>query len=191
LAFGVAFLGVAFFLGVVAFLAAAVFFAAGAFFVALGAAAAAAAAGALVLVTRPDLVFPRTRDTSSSTAGAVLRGLLALALGLAAGAALGAAAVVVAFFGRPTAFLGAALVVAVALAFCRLSQPRHNDDGRQIPTVVVAFLVAGAFFSVGFFSAVFFSVTFFSALGSDFLAAVAVAGLASFFASFTGPDVPV
>jgi hypothetical protein len=117
----VAFLGVAFFLGVVAFFAAAVFFAAGSFFVALG-----AAAGALVLVTRPDLVFPRTRDTSSSTAGAavgaVLRGLLALALGLAAGAALVVAAVVVAFFGRPTAFLGAALVAVVALAFCRSNQ---------------------------------------------------------------------
>lgn len=63
-------------------------------------------------------------------------------------------------------------------------------DRRQILTVVVAFLVAGAFFSVVFFSTVFFSVTFFSALGSDFLVAVAVAGLASFFASFTGPDVP-
>lgn len=65
--------------------------------------------------------------------------------------------------------------------------------------MVVAFLVAGAFFSATFFSvffsAVFFSVTFFSvvffsALGSDFLVAVAVTGLASFFASFTGPDVP-
>ena len=124
MAFGVAFLGVAFFLGVVAFFAAAVFFAAGAFFVAL-----VAAAGALVLVTRPDLVFPSTRDTSSSTAGAavgaVLRGLLALALGLAAGAALVAAAVAVAFFGRPTAFLGAAALVVVALAFCRGSQTRR------------------------------------------------------------------
>lgn len=56
--------------------------------------------------------------------------------------------------------------------------------------MVVAFLVAGAFFSVVFFSTVFFSVTFFSALVSDFLVAVAAAGLASFFASFTGPDVP-
>ena len=118
-----AFLGVAFFFGVVAFFAAAVFFAAGAFFAAL-----VAAAGALVLVTRPDLVLPRTRDTSSSTAGAavgaVLRGLLALALGLAAGAALVAAAVAVAFLGRPAAFLGAAFVavVVVALAFCNSSQ---------------------------------------------------------------------
>jgi hypothetical protein len=102
LAFGVAFLGVAFFFGVVALLAAAVFFAAGTFFVAL-----AATAGAVVLVTRPDLVFPRTRDTSSSTAGAgaVLRGLLALALGLAAGLV---AAVVVLFLGRPTAFFSTA-----------------------------------------------------------------------------------
>jgi hypothetical protein len=53
-------------------------------------------------------------------------------------------------------------------------------------TVVVAFLVAGAFFSV-----VFFSTVFFSALGSAFLVAVAAAGLASFLASFTDPDVPV
>jgi hypothetical protein len=117
LAFGVAFLGVAFFFGVVALLAAAVFFAAGTFFVAL-----AATAGAVVLVTRPDLVFPRTRDTSSSTAGAgaVLRGLLALALGLAAGLV---AAVVVLFLGRPTAFFGAAAAafVVVALAFCSRS----------------------------------------------------------------------
>ena len=46
------------------------------------------------------------------------------------------------------------------------------------------------FFSAVFFSVTFFSVVFFSALGSDFLVAVAAAGLASFFASFTGPDVP-
>ena len=50
-------------------------------------------------------------------------------------------------------------------------------------------MVAGALFSV-FFSTVFFSVVFFSALGSDFLVAAAAAGLASFLASFTGPDVP-
>jgi hypothetical protein len=116
LAFGVAFLGVVFFFGVVAFFAAAIFFAAGAFFVAL-----AATAGAVVLVTRPDLVLPRTRDTSSSTAGAgaVLRGLLALALGLVAGLV---AAAVVLFLGRPTALLGAAAaLVVVALAFCSRS----------------------------------------------------------------------
>ena len=75
-------------------------------------------AGALVLVTRPDLVLPSTRDTSLSTAGAVvvaaaLRGLLALALGLGA-AFLGAALVAV--------FLGAAAFLVVvgevaALAF--------------------------------------------------------------------------
>lgn len=59
-----------------------------------------------------------------------------------------------------------------------------------IHTVAVAFLVAGAFFSAVFFSTVFFSVVFFSALGSDFLVAAAAAGLASFLASFTGPDVP-
>lgn len=125
-AFGVAFLGVVFFLGVVAFLGAAAFFAAGSFFSSvaffLGAAvffaalAFGSAAGALLLVTRPDLVLPRTRDTSSSTAGlaaAVLRGLLALALGLAAAAAAALVVVAAAFFGRAVAafFLGAALVV--------------------------------------------------------------------------------
>jgi hypothetical protein len=47
-------------------------------------------------------------------------------------------------------------------------------------TVVVAFLVAGAF-----------SAVFFSTLGSAFLVAVAVTGLASFLASFTGPELPV
>jgi hypothetical protein len=120
----VAFLGVAFFFGVVAFFAAAVFFATGTFFVALG-----AAAGAVVLVTRPDLVLPRIRDSSTSTAGAgaVLRGLLALALGFAAG--LAAAVVVVDFLGRPTAFLGAAAaLVVVALAFCRMRQWKDRES---------------------------------------------------------------
>lgn len=74
------------------------------------------AAGAVVLVTRPDLVLPRTRETSASTAAAgaeaVLRGLLALALGFAAAAVfLGAAFAVVVFLGA------AFLVVVVALAF--------------------------------------------------------------------------
>jgi hypothetical protein len=111
----VAFLGVGFFFGVVAFFTAAVFFA-GDFLVALG-----AAAGALVLVTRPDLVLPRTSDISSSTAGAgaVLRGLLALALGLAVG--LAATATAADFLGRPTAFLGAAALV-VAFAFWKMGQ---------------------------------------------------------------------
>jgi hypothetical protein len=94
----------------VAFLVA-VFFGAAAFLVAFG------AAGAWVFVTRPDLVFPSTRETSASTAGAgaaVLRGLLALALGFAAAAVfLGAALVAAAFFGA--AFL--VVVAAVALAF--------------------------------------------------------------------------
>ena len=94
-----------FFLGAAFFVAAAFFRAA--FFVALG------AAGALVLVTRPDFVLPRTRVTSSSTAGAgaaLLRGLEALALGFAAAAFLGAAFAAV-------VFLGAAFLVVVALAF--------------------------------------------------------------------------
>ena len=128
-------MGVAFFFGVVAFFGAAAFFAAGAFFVA----ALGAAAGALLLVTRPDLVLPRTRDTSSSTAGleaaglaaaaAVLRGLLALALGLAAGAALVVVVVVAVFLGRPTVpvFLGAAALVVVVLVFCRGSVGFHED----------------------------------------------------------------
>lgn len=71
-----------------------------------------AAGGALVLVTRPLLVLPSTRETSLSTAGAaagVLRGLLALALGFAA-AFLGAAFVVV-------FFVAGAFLVAGALAF--------------------------------------------------------------------------
>ena len=78
-----------------------------------------------------------------------------------------------------------------------------NKSARH--TVAVAFSFLGAagffsFFSAVFFSAglsvalsavffsVFFSVVFFSALESDFL--VAAAGLASFLASLTGPDVP-
>jgi hypothetical protein len=90
------------------------FLGAAAFFAGLG------AAGAVVLVTRPDLVFPRTRDTSFSTAGgaAALRGLLALALGLAAGfatavfLAAGFAAGFVAAF-----FAAGAFLVAVTLGF--------------------------------------------------------------------------
>ena len=82
-----AFLGVVFF---VVALAAAAFLGAAAFF----GAAFTADSGALVLVTRPDFVLPRTRETSFSTAGAGaaaaaaadLRGLLAFALGLAAAA---------------------------------------------------------------------------------------------------------
>lgn len=96
---GVAFLGVDFFVAA-AFLGAAAFLA-----------GAVGSAGALVLVTRPDFVFPRTRDTVSSTAGAgaVLRGLLALALGLAAATA--------AFLGAAVFFSAGFLVVA-AFAFC-------------------------------------------------------------------------
>ena len=55
--------------------------------------------------------------------------------------------------------------------------------------------LSAVFFSAGLsvalsavFFSVFFSVVFFSALESDFL--VAAAGLASFLASLTGPDVP-
>lgn len=162
---GVAFLGVAFFVAVflgAAFLAA----------VFLG----AAAAGALVLVTRPDLVLPRTRVTSFSTAGAslgaaaVLRGRPALALGLAAAAFLGAAFAAV--------FLGAAaFLVVVALAFYHGSQ--YGDSraaAQEVLTVVVAFLALGA------------AAAFFSVLGS----ALAAAGsFASFLANFTVPEAPM
>jgi hypothetical protein len=159
----------------VAFFAAAAVFFGAAFLDALG------AAGAVVLVTRPDLVLPRTRDTSASTAAAgaaVLRGLLALALGFAAAAA---AAV---FFGAALAvvvFLGAAfLVVVVALAFYMTCQHEHRGDVVMRHTVAVAFL-----------GAAFFSTVFFSVLGSAFLVAgAAAAGLASFFASFTVPEAP-
>ena len=118
LAYALAFLGVVFF---VVALAAAAFLGAAAFFV------AAADSGALVLVTRPDFVLPRTRETSFSTAGAGaaaaaaaadLRGLLAFALGLAAaGSFLVVVFLVVAF--AVVAFLvaGAFLVVVVAFAF--------------------------------------------------------------------------
>jgi hypothetical protein len=156
---GVAFFGAAFF-------AAAVFFGA-AFLVALG------AAGAVVLVTRPDLVLPRTRVTSASTAAtgvAVLRGLLALALGFAAAAVFFGAALAV------VVFLGAAfLVVVVALAFYMTGQHECRGDVMTRHTVAVAFLGAA----------------FFSVLGSAFLVAgAAAAGLASFFASFTVPEAP-
>jgi len=173
-------LGVAFF-GVAAFFAAAVFFGA-AFLVAFG------AAGAVVLVTRPDFVLPRTRWTSSSTAGAgaaALRVLLALALGFAATAAfLGKAALEVDAL-MAAAFLGAAaFLVVVALAFYVGCQRVQFDDAgvRRTVAVAVAFLGEAAFFTVVFFSA---------ALGSTFFAAVGEAGLASFLASFTVPEAPV
>lgn len=114
-----AFLGVAFF-------AAAFFLGAAAFFAALG------AAGAVVLVTRPDFVFPRTRDTSFSTAGgaAALRGLLALALGLAAGFAAGFAAAVFFAAGFVAGFFAAgAFLVAAAFAFYQaLVSGNHDND---------------------------------------------------------------
>jgi hypothetical protein len=112
-----AFLGVVFF---VVALAAAAFLGAAAFFGAVF----AADSGALVLVTRPDFVLPRTRVTSFSTAGAGaaaaaaaadLRGLLAFALGLAAAAVFLVAAGLAA-----EAFLvaGAFSFLVVVFAFC-------------------------------------------------------------------------
>lgn len=110
---GVERLGVVFLVAAAAFLGAA-FFAAAAF---LG------AAGALVLVTRPDLVLVRTVSSLVSLGAAALRGWLALALGFAA-AFLGAAALVVVFFSvvffsvaLVAAFLGAAAFL-VVVAFC-------------------------------------------------------------------------
>lgn len=136
-----------------------------------------AAAGAWVLVTRPDLVLPSTRDTSASTAGAgaaLLRGLLALALGFAAAAVFFVVVLVVV-----VAFLGAAFLVVVVLAFyMTVSMSVVGLDDKR---TVVVFLGA-AFFSV------FFSVL---ALVSVFLVVgAAAAGLASFFASFTVPEAP-
>ena len=93
-------------------------------------AALVVAAFALVLVTRPDLVLPRTRETSLSTAGAgaaVLRGLLALALGLAA-AFLGAAALVAVFL-----VAGAFLVVVVFFL--------NGDQRRQLIIVIERYLL--------------------------------------------------
>jgi hypothetical protein len=113
-AHALAFLGVVFF--VVALAAAAFLGAAAFFFVAVFAADSVA----LVLVTRPDFVLPRTRVTSFSTAGAAagaaaadLRGLLALALGLAA------AAVFLVVAGLAAAFLvaGAFSFLVVVFAF--------------------------------------------------------------------------
>jgi hypothetical protein len=133
------FLGVAFFAGAfrpVAFLGA-VFFATG--------------SGALVLVTRPDLVFPRTTGGLSSTAGAwddvridrycdekgqlttagVLRTLLVLALAFVL--------VAVAFFAAG-AFFAAALLVAVFFAAGAFLVAAAL-------VVVAAFFAAGAFFA--------------------------------------------
>jgi hypothetical protein len=171
---GVAFFGVAFF-------AVAAFFAAGflvvdAFLVVLG------SSGALVLVMRPDLVLPNTRETSASTAGAgaaVFLGLPALALGLAAAALV---AVVVAFFAA------AGFLAVVALAFYGTLVDVYKRRRGEILTVVVVVVVAVVAF-LALVAAGFFSTAFFSTLGSAFLGAAA--GLLSFLASFTGPDAPI
>jgi len=89
-------------LGVVFFVA--VFLVAVAFF-------AVFVAGAFVFVTRPDLVLLSTVGASSTAgAGAVFRGLLALALGLAAAFLAGAFAVAVFFVVVVAAFLGPGFV---------------------------------------------------------------------------------
>ena len=135
-------------------------------------------AGALVFVTRPDLVLPSTRVTSASTAGAgasFALGLPALALGLAAAVFLVG---VVAFLalGAAAAFLAAGFFAVVVFAFYATLVGTW-DVIRVALTVVVAFLVLVA-------------VAFFSALGSATFSFFAVAGLLSFFASFTGPEAP-
>jgi hypothetical protein len=163
----------------VAFFAVAAFFAAGflvvdAFLVVFG------SSGALVLVMRPDLVLPNTRETSASTAGAgaaVFLGLPALALGLAAAALV---AVVVAFFAA------AGFLAVVALAFYGTLVDVYKRRSAEILTVVVVVVVV-AFLAL--VAAGFFSTAFFSTLGSAFLGAAA--GLLSFLASFTGPDAPI
>jgi hypothetical protein len=163
----------------VAFFAVAAFFAAGflvvdAFLVVFG------SSGALVLVMRPDLVLPNTRETSASTAGAgaaVFLGLPALALGLAAAALV---AVVVAFFAA------AGFLAVVALAFYGTLVDVYKRRRGEILTVVVVVAVV-AFLAL--VAAGFFSTAFFSTLGSAFLGAAA--GLLSFLASFTGPDAPI
>jgi hypothetical protein len=161
----------------VAFFAVAAFFAAGflvvdAFLVVFG------SSGALVLVMRPDLVLPNTRETSASTAGAgaaVFLGLPALALGLAAAALV---AVVVAFFAA------AGFLAVVALAFYGTLVDVYKRRSGEILTVVVVVVAFLALVAAGFFSTAFFST-----LGSAFLGAAA--GLLSFLASFTGPDAPI
>lgn len=99
----------------VAFLAGAFFFAAAAFF--------GAAPGVLVLVTRPDLVLPRTTAGLSSTAGASF-----FTLGLAAAFFAGAAFLVAVFFAAGAflvaVFFGAAFLAAAGFfsvfSFCGL-----------------------------------------------------------------------
>lgn len=120
---------------------------------------------AVVLVTRPDLVFPRTAGLST-TAGACWTISRELAgIGRPRLTALGAAA----FFGFAAALGLAAFGFAtlVALAF-----------GAALALVAVVFLVAVAFFGLaaeGFLS--FFSV-------------LAAAGLGSFLASLVPPELP-
>lgn len=135
---GVAFLGVAFFVAV--FLGAAAFLGA-AFF-----AAGLAAGGALVLVTRPDLVLPRTRETSLSTAGAavVFRGLLALALGFAA-AFLGAAFAFVSALGFAAVFFVAGALVTGLVFFSTLGSAFFAAAGLgSFPSFFASFTVPEA-----------------------------------------------
>lgn len=94
-----------------------------------------AAGLAVVLVTRPDLVLPRTFSTGTMAGAAVgaLRLVAVLAFGLDAAAFLGAAAffaagaalvlVVVVFFGAPTFF-----VVLGAADFCK-NDVLEDDSG--------------------------------------------------------------
>lgn len=144
----------------------------------------------MVLVTRPDFVLPRTRETSASTAGAAAAflGLLALAFGLGAAAgflvvvalvALVAVALVV--FLAAGAFLVAGVFLVAAFYYESVRSP---NVGGGILTVAVAFL-GSAFFAAG----AFFSAVFFSALGSTF-SVFAAAVLVSFLTSFTVPEAP-
>lgn len=116
-----------FFFGVAAFLGAA--FLGAAFF---------AAGFAVVFVTRPDLVLPRTAGfstTAGAAAAGVLRGLLAFAFGLAAGF-LGAALVGAAFLGAAGLAAGGAAFFGAAFYMPSLRYWNHR-------TIVSTYLCGG------------------------------------------------
>jgi len=178
---GVAFLGAAFFL--------------------VAAALVAGAEGAVLLVTRPDLVLPRITGAFSSTAGAwthvsthykstVVRAhtgalfltleTLALVLVALAGAAaflvavaLGAALV--------AAFLGAAFLAGASFAAVWSTSVQEPEEVRYLKLTVFLALAAAVFGAALVLVSVFLVSAFLGAGGE----------LALFFASLTGPEAPV
>lgn len=136
----------------------------GAAFFLVAAALVAGAEGAVLLVIRPDLVFPRTTGALSSTAGAGALFLTLETLALVLVALAGAAAFLVA------AALGAALVAAFLGAAAFLA-------GASFAAAVV-FLALAAVFGAALV-----------ALVSVFLAAGGEPAFA--FAIFTGPEAPL